>query len=471
MSTYQSPVDFDKQFFSLPFTPTIVNDLDMITDEDQKAVEELLVTTFKGEKLTMMPVCQCGNTKGYFTNITYCSDCGGEVKNDLSQEVFSNLWFRSPTTHEGEVIPLMSPHYWLRIKDLIAKTGFCVMTYLTNTSYRPSTRAAALIGALHKEGVTERGLIYFIRNLPNILLAISRIKAYKPKQAKILEMYEEVVANPSTVLCNHLALPNKTVLVIETNNLGIFIDASVIKAKTAMKLMVGIDKLPFIRNKENRTAKAIDALADMLEVYFETNLKPKPGILRKQLGGGRSNFAARNVLTSITGPHDHEESHQPWCSCVVMLRHHLIGKLTKRGYTLNQAAGLLITHVHLWHKDIDDIFNEFLEESNNKIPSVSQRNPSLLIGSAQYKNITKINRDPLERSMAASILSAKAMNADYDGDFLATVLALDKVMAETFEPLRLHNSVFAFNKPYAVSSLMALPKPDIATIANHLAGN
>lgn len=472
MPQFQRPVNFNELFRSSPNKTIVVNDLNIVTEEDQEMINKLVTTTFGGEKLSMLPSCECGETEGDYTEPTYCPSCGTLVKNNLDQQIYPVLWFRSPTlVKENITIPLITPVYWLRLKDVLAKVGFCTLSYLTNTTYRASPKAVTIIGAMHSEGITKRGLVYFCNNIQDILLGISKIKAFKAKQKKILETLEEIRANPDLVFSNYLFLPNKSLLVIEKNNLGIYIDKAVMKAKTAIKIMVGIDRLPFIRNKENRTAKALDSLADMYFSFSETNLKPKPGIIRKQLAGERTNFSARNVAISITGQHNYNDVYLPWCSSVVMLGHHLVGQLLKRNYTLNQAVGLVMSSVNTYNQVISDIFDEFLANQADAIELISQRNPSLLVGSAQNDRCVKIIRDPSVRSVSKSILTAKSMNLDFDGDFLAIVLALDKKMSHAIRTLGLHTSVFDFDQPYSVSGLMALPKPDIATIANYLQGN
>lgn len=467
MPLFQTQVDNQKAMQDLPVPAIIVNDLNMVSEEDQALVEQLIVTTFKGDKVTMLPQCQCQATKGVFSRKTFCDLCHTEVVSQMTSDVFSHLWFRAPQT----VDTLISPHYWLRIKALIGRAGFCALSYLTNTTYTPGNREPAVIGSFLKAGITNRGLNYFCRNMFEILQAISGMREYKPKQRQFQALLEEMKANKEAVFTQYIPLPNKSVLVIEANSLGIFIDDAVAMAKNAMKLMIGIDTLTFVRNKENRTAKALDAISEMYSEYIDKNLRPKPGILRKQVAGTRTNWAFRNGLISITGTHDYDEMHAPWCSAIVTLGHHLKGKLMKRGWCLNDASDLLIRHTHKFHPLISELFDELLAEANGAIPGVAQRNPSLLVGSAQEKRMTQICRDPLNRAMATSILSAKAMNADYDGDFLTALLSLDKQLAEVFKPLGLETSLYNFNKPHGISGLMSLPKPNVSSIANWLDGN
>ena len=468
MSLFQRQIDFNKMVRELPFTPIIVNDLNMVTEEDQKLVEELIVTTFNGDKVTLLPTCQCGKTKGVFSKVTHCDVCHTEVKSQMTSDVFSDLWFRAP---KG-VDTLIVPHYWIRIKDLLSRPRFCLMTYLTNTAYMPSDKNPEIIGLLIRAGITKRGLNYFTQNLYGILEAVAAMPRFKTKQEAIYELLADMRNNPEKVFSQYIPLPNKSMMVIESNNLGIYIDKWVLDAKSAIKMMVGIDKNVFVKNIENRTSKSMDALAAVYYLYIEQNLKPKTGLLRKHTGPTRTVFSCRNVLISETGPHHYEDLSIPWCSATVTFSTLIMNKLLKRGYSLNQAKGLLTTHLHQYHKDIDQCFDEILEESKqsdvNGMTNVVGRNPSMLVGSTQTKKLTKIYRDPLNRAIGTSILSVKAMNADHDGDFVTVVFCMDKQMAEVVQPLRLETSVYAFNKPYQVAGLMALPKPNVASAANWL---
>lgn len=386
----------------------ILNDLSTEREEDRKTIEELTITSYNGDKITLLPSCKCEKTKGFFPKGTYCALCGTEVHNDITNDIEHVLWFRKPRG----INTLINPHYWLAIKDKLSTKGFCVVSYFSDTSYKPRVTIPPILGAFIKLGVTGRGYNYFVDNLFFIIEVALQIKTYKAKSAKILELLNDMRANPQNVFCDYLPLPNKSLLLIEYNNLGIYVDDSIRMIKDTISMMVGIDVMLFIKNVQNRTAKCMEGITTFYNKYFEINLKPKIGLIRKHIAGSRLNWAWRCVLVSITEPHEYDEIHVPWCVALVVWRDPILNKLMRSGYDLNTSVGIITRHINVYNKQIADILDEFIVSTGNKLHCIIHRNPSLLSGSAQLCRITKFKKDPLDRSMAQSIIGTKAMNSD-----------------------------------------------------------
>lgn len=424
----------------------------------------MTMTSFQGDRVTLLPRCKCGVTEGFFPPKTVCTVCGHEIKNDITQPIDYALWFRKP---KG-VNALINPHYWLALKSILDTSGFNILLYLTDKDYRPKQKNTPMIGALINAGVVDRGYNYFVDNIFSILQACMTIKKLAGKIVKLKALVAKMVSQPDMVLTDYIPLPNKTVLVMEFNSLGIFRSASMAEARDAINTMVGIDDMPFIRNIQNRTAKCLDKICVFYTKYFDSNFKPKEGWIRKHLAGSRLNFTFRCVLTSITQPHDYDELHVPWCMAVVTFRHHLVSKMMKliaTPYSWAEANKLIYDHANTYHPLLAELLDSFITDANNQLYCIVQRNPSMAVGSAQRMRITKFKKDTLDRSMSTSILSMKSMTADVDGDFLNAFLPMDITISLEMQMLDLSSSVYDFDEPLKLGGYTALSKPCVVNTA------
>ena len=115
----------------------------------------------------------------------------------------------------------------------------------------------------------------------------------------------------------------------------------------------------------------------------------------------------------MTEPHRHDEIYIPWGMGITAFREHVLNKLLKRGFLLNDAIMLIYSSVVKYNHLLEEIFNEIITESPwGGIPVIFQRNPSIMVGSAQLFKITKIKRDPEDITISFSILCTSSCNAD-----------------------------------------------------------
>jgi DNA-directed RNA polymerase beta' subunit len=128
------------------------------------------------------------------------------------------------------------------------------------------------------------------------------------------------------------------------------------------------------------------------------------------------------VITSLTDAHVYDEIHVPWGIAITALRPMIMNRLLKKGMSHNNAIGLIYGHVEKYDPMLDQIFIDLINETQGKgIVCILQRNPSLLVGSAQLVRITKVKKDPADHTVAMSILICKAFNADFDGRVLPSL--------------------------------------------------
>jgi len=340
-----------------------------------------------------------------------CTNCRTLVKSPIDQELEPLLWIRAP---QG-VKALINPIIWTMLTDKFTRSGFEIIRWLCDTTYKPQVRTPAIMENVQALGI-ERGLNNFIANFDWIIDSLFDLKGFKQRKDVLDPLQVLLREQRDCVFCDYLPLPNKALLVIEETNLGTYVDPIVTGAVDAIRTMVGIDSdlsSHSVRTKENRTVKTIAQLADFYDDLARTTLAKKEGIFRKHIFGTRSHFSFRAVISSLTNAHRYDELHIPWGIGISVFRIHLVNKLARRGFAVNAAIAFLNEHSGKHHPLLEELFGILIDESPYKaIPVIFQRNPSLERGSAQAMWVTKVKSDPNVPTVSLSILSVKGFNAD-----------------------------------------------------------
>lgn len=414
MPVYQELVDFDSMFHQLKTPPILVNDLINASEVEKDQIRDMIQVRYSGDMLSIMPSCQCGEKSGEHAVGVICDICNTVVKPVVGEDIEPIVWFRRP---EG-VTKLINPIVWVMLKNRFKKPGFNVLQWLCDTTYRPIAKQPKVINEIMALGI-QRGYNNFVENFDNILTTLFNLKDFRLKGNKVDYLTLLISDKRDYIFSDYLPLPNKSLMVIEQTNVGIYIDPTILSALDAIQMVIGIDSAiseHALWVKENRAIKTISKLGEFYENFQKSNLSGKPGIYRKHVYGSRTHFSARAVVISITGQHDYDELYLPWGIGVTAFRPHLVNKLLRKGFEHNQAVGFLHGHVEQYHPLLDQLLQEIIVESPyGGIICVLQRNPSLLQGSAQRVRATKIKIDPADHTISTSILTVTAPNTDFDG--------------------------------------------------------
>lgn len=474
MGVYLELVNFDNLFFNKArVAPVIINDFSEQTEDDKDRFNKMIYTKYSTDDLlSNLPTCECGEIAGEHNVGVLCPNCNTACQSPLEQDLEPLVWMRSPIG----VKKLINPIVWTMLNDKFRRSGFEIIRWICDTTYKPQVKAPAIMETIQSIPGLERGYNNFIDNFDRITDALFELRIFK-KPKTIDPLQRLIKEQRDCVFSDYLPLPNRSLLVIEESNVGTYVDPIVTGAVDAIRTMVSIDS-PLsshsTRTKENRTVKTIAQLSEFYDGLYRTTLAKKEGIFRKHVYGTRSHFSFRAVISSLTDAHDYDELHIPWGIGVSVLRIHLMNKLIRRGYTPNHAIAFLNEHAQKYHPLLDELFRLLIAESKwrtatsgkNGIPVVFQRNPSLERGSAQAMLVTHVKTDSNIPTVSLSILSVVGFNADFDGDQLNGTLSLDNHTAEELRKLAPHMSAFDLNEPRAVSKNLAMPKPVVATIAN-----
>lgn len=410
VSISQELVNFDQLFSTLKTSPVIINDV-METSEDEKdALKNMIYTRYNSDLLSNLPACECGNITGEFNIGVYCTNCFSHVKSPIEQDIEPILWMRAP---KG-VRALINPIVWTMLNQRFSKSGFKVVQWLCDTNYRPQMKMPVAIDTIQQAGI-QRGYNNFIENFDTILEFLFNLKDFQlPKKGTRDYLWELLDKSKDCIFSQYLPLPNKSILIIEETNKGTYVDPIVIGAIDAIQTIASIDSdmSPHtLRVKENRTIKTIAELAQFNDDYIRSGLAEKTGVFRKHVFGSRLHFAFRAVISSITDRHEYDEIHIPWGVATSVFRYHIINKLEKLGYSVNDAVGFLNAHARKFNSVLNDIFKELIASSPTKgIKATLGRNPSLHRSSLQLVRITKVREDPDIPTIGISILIVRGLN-------------------------------------------------------------
>lgn len=421
MSIIQVLENFEQVRRSMPEEPVYINTLPHTTEEDRKALKDLILTRYTSDMISMLPRCECGNTKGQFLIGVKCPDCFKPVKPSITKDIKPTVWVQSP---KG-IVALISPIVLIMLRDVFTKSGFNVIHWLMDTSYKTTVKTPEVVRKLEANPDIKRGYNHFVLNMMSILDILFEMKDFKNKKKKnidslrlLLTMYGQAVFSQA------LPLPNKSLIVFEKTNHGEYTSYDNFKIYNSILHLASIDadfydQRPIV--KENRTAKALFLLAEFYDTYFKTSLCGKHGQYRKHTFGSRINFTFRSVISSNTDIHNYDEITVPWSVGLTCFRPHLINKLIRRGFDHNSAVELIMTHIEKFNPLLNELLDEILDESTRVdtdgvskrgIITLLQRNPSLMQGSFVRVRIIGFHKDVSNKTIWMSIFLCASTNAD-----------------------------------------------------------
>jgi hypothetical protein len=379
MGVYLALNNGDDLFNESTVTPIVVNDISTVTETERDYVDNLISTRTESELMSNEPSCECGKLKSGYNLGLVCSNCKTPVKELFDQELQTLIWMRSPVGVEK----LINPMVLIQLSAKFTKAKFNIIEWLCNTDYRSAYNRPIELDQLLNLGV-QRGYNNFVKNFDQYIEILFSLKHFRPKKGVREYLQEHLLQNRSCCLSWHLPLPNKSLLVIEDTEVGIFVDPIVVGAVDAIRTITGIDtKLCTFTQKqrENRTAKTLFILADFCNNVYEDIMASKGGLFRKHIFGSRNYFSARAVISSNTVAHEYDELHISWGVGVTMFKIHLTNKLLKLGFNPTNAAALLQEMTCKYNELIDKLFQELIDESPDKcIYCLFSRNPSLVRG-------------------------------------------------------------------------------------------
>lgn len=415
MTVYLELTSPDVDIAGLAHQPIILNDLSYLTTEDQKLVDGVTLTKFKGDLLENLPRCACNKFRGYPDLGIVCDVCGYEVT-DPHGDLEAITWIRKP---EG-VDSFMTPEFFLMLREAFTASRFSVIDWLCDPYY--TRRVSGYPAWMFKVELMNlpRGYNNLIRNFDLIVNQLAALKEFqKPGLHDFMQLVKE---NRNKLFFEFLSVPNKAILVLEEESTATYVDEIFIGATDAIRKMVGIDTIHSsltLEEKEKRAYSLLDNLAKFYDDISQTFYASKKGVFRKHLLGTRCCWSFRAVISSIDGPSSGDEIHVPWGVAVCVLRSHITSILLSEDYTPNNAKKLIADSVHTHNQKIDEIMQRLIDESPEKgIRCNFNRNPSMSRSSILSMLFTKFKRNLADKTVSVPNWIIKLPNGDYDGEYI-----------------------------------------------------
>ena len=412
MGVTQNFLNLDAYYRRTSGDKIIINDLSYFSIDDMSMLNNSLMTIYENsDTISTVPSCDCGNIKGRYLLNKVCHECGTTCKESHSK-IEPLLWLRAINGN----LKFLNPDFWLILSKLLDKK-IDYVRYLCDVKYNPPIEIPAVIHGIKQMLGGIRTYENTMVNIENILKYLLESAAYKTteKQEQLQLLLHLYTTNKQDLFTEHIPIINKKLFVMESTNKGKFVNLVVSDIIDVVMMWIKVTKPDGDNNKKwsNSTAVVISKLASLYNSYFEDYVVQKIGMFRKHVYGARSHFTFRCVITSISGPHQHNEIHVPFAVGVTAFRLHLLNKLLKRGYKYKYSSKLLYQSVKKYNPLIDDLLQELVTESPYMgLPVILQRNPSLTQSSALRLFITKFKPDTKDTTISLSVLSAKYMNAD-----------------------------------------------------------
>ena len=473
MAVYMKPTNYEKLFHNTSGEKFIINDMNPFDPDTRAIIDAAIIKHYGKDNFCVIPSCNCGYLKAASKIGQVCPKCNTQVKNSLEDGYNFLVWVKQPIGLEKlispDLISILDKRYQLN------KPTFSVIRYLLTTTYKLDrskhrTNVAnfdRLVTLLEAHGI-QRGYNNFVNNMVEICrvleTSLAKTKTKNNSSEEFLNFLEE---NKHKFLTTHLPFPNRVLFATEENELGKFTQlGTTVPAIDFVRVLSGIDlQTRSLINKQNRVGKALCDFADFYFEYGKSHLFKKQGLIRQQVVSGRQHFTARAVVVGIAGCHQLDEVYIGWSVGIGLFRHHLIGKLFRRGYSYYDADELLRYSSRLYNPVVRELFDELIAESNGGIDVFIGRNPSLHRGSLLHMRITKIKSNPQDTTLEASPLAFKPLNCDLDGDELSIVLPVSEIIRSGMENHDFAHNVLSLHGVKSFSNALNLPKTIIANLS------
>ena len=416
MTIFQRLLNLDKVIQESSVEPLLINNLPNGTEKELGELFNKVTTQYFGDKISMLPQCQCGAFRSRSALGDLCPLCNTVVQSSIENDIQSVLWFQCPKPY---IVSLMSPIGFTMLRERFTKQGWDIILWLTDVSYKPQVKMTAFMQKVTERWSDLRGWNNFCTNFDEIVTFLLNIKEFQVKKGEVDYLYYILVKERDSFFCQFLPLPNRSMFVYENTNMGIYRNAPTDKAIQYISLMMSIERSvqPLSqRAKENRIAKLYVKLSDYLKEHIKNNLSPKQGEIRRHTVATKNILSFRTVVTSITKPFDHEAIEVPWVVGLTTYRLYLINKLMRHGFSLNKSIDIILSSIGCWNPLLDRFLNELKEEApGGKIWTTIQRNPSLEQGSLQLCYFGSFKKDPGDKTTGVCLPICRSLNLDFDG--------------------------------------------------------
>lgn len=454
--------DFDTEYNRVD-KKILLNDINFDKGDAVADINRLLYTVYNTTIIDTTPKCGCGAIHSSCRIGVFCHDCGTYCE-EPNKNKDPLLWVGSINN-----IPFITPIFWGMLRRILDSKVDC-LRWLSDSSYNPQKKPDFLPHMLTVIGGV-RSYENLYKNIPKLIDYAKQIGKFK-KDVDIVNQLDKlkfIWRNVKETRINYFSIPNKNLFVMESNSKGRFINLAVTDMVDVVNYWIKKSSDELDNHSAGKaTAKLLSSYCDFSSQVFDNFMAGKKKIVRKHVYGSRANLAHRNTIVCVPKVHDYEIIEIPWNIGLTTYRPLVLNKLIRRGFKYKQASKMIIMSVDRYNPIIHEILEELVRESPEKgLPTIAQRNPTLLQGSIQ-KVFATFKTDPLDNTVSISKLIVSNGNGDYDGDQLNFTPCWDKLLADEFEPYAPHYNMTTINSPYDISGTVNMQGPANLVLSEYL---
>lgn len=468
MPVIQSILNMDQHYHRTP-VKMLVNDFDRYDKDDVESIVDKVVTKYTDDLVSLEPKCFCGETKGEGRIGKICEYCKNPVE-EVFTDKYPTLWYkRLPGMPK-----FISPIFWMDASRALS-TSVDVMRWLSDSSYCTSEKDRKNLPDFVRtievmKGFT-RSYSYLVDNMENILTFYSNVSSFKntPKQEKLLGLIKLWKEEKNNLLSEYMPVVSKHSIVVEETHMGNFTDTIVGEIlNTALIFLKACYDNPNVRRKENVMARTIHGISMVGIDRIADVLASKRGYFRADVFASRLP-GMRATISSLRGIHNYDEVWLPYSPSVVAFRPLIINILIRNGIDPHKARWMATEGVKRFIPEVGDALDTILAEGFDPrgYPIILQRNPSLMQWSA-LRLFAKFKKDPKDYTIDMSVLLAKLIAGDFDGDQCNIILLYSKSLAELADTLAPKYAVPDSSGVFEISGRLSMTNAPEATLSEYI---
>lgn len=442
-----------------------LHDYNYFNDLDMMRLEEKLNDTVDGDTVNIIPACQCKAIIAEYERGNVCPECGTVVK-DRMTDFEPDLWIRIPEEFKYWI----SPGFVKRFTNALPVSARHLFRWLGDKRNNPTIKGISIaetpiFQAIRNMENFERSYLFFIDNIPEIIktvISVSKDTESNKRLRLILEYYEEF---KDRLFYEYLPVLSRRFMIkergIRTNHIfkdSVYMSDAVLTLQSAFSTG---------KDLERRVTNHIVAMSEIFDNLIKNVVGGKHGLFKENIEGMRVPFTMRAVITSIVGKHEYDEIRLPWGPSVFTFKPFLINKLRRRGYKYNDIINKIMRAINNYDREIDEIFDELIEERGGYINITANRNPAMSNFGTLCLKLYKVKTDPEDTTISLSTKVVGYPNGDIDGDQMNITISIDRFISDAYEKLKPENCV-AGRVPGELFEKVTITKPVVAIISNRI---
>lgn len=474
--------------------------LQKISHETTKFKDLLFTTIDRSNPLIdNRPTCDCRATVADYGTEEVCEYCGSKVIPQTERSVTPNLFLGRPYQVESFVSPYVYSALRFAFDIGYSKNRYNAFTTLLSNSSSTNPVHKIIMNRMPAELL---GYNNAVSDLPTFVITLADIilDLLYPKEKGIVSkeitkslknkthLTEELLQAKELAhtirkwdlpyKSHYLPVRNKILLTIEE---GVFSNVSETTDKYG-ETIVHLNNMPFDESKMTLSQKAryrpeagmvkfYEMYSDLRSIWYKEE-GSKGGLMRTETITARSASVLRSVQSQIVDPHAAEEIHLPYSQSIVIFYAHLVHWYRDK---YKWSAEKIMTHLETYTRE----YNEELWEAMNEILAVvtemgglayALRYPSIYRTSGLSSYMTKIKKDPNDRTLGVSAPSLPANNGDFDGDEITVRIVMVANVAKVMKRLRLREAALDVSKEGEFAHIVAISQPTGMNWGNYLRG-